>query len=307
MRYRIPFAIALLCLFTATALQAAPKTDPVTFPAYDDYKGMARYAPTPEAYAEAMNDKRFVMERITYESDGLQVYAYLYRPAEPKGKMPVIVFNRGSYVRDDFSPEVLMPAHRLAQQGYLVIAPMQRGSGGAAGHDEMGGADLDDIFDILPVLKDLPYADTARLFLYGESRGAIMTMMALRKGFPARAAAVYGLTADFSHLVGKDAPARSMASQIWPDFDKNEAQIEDDRSPVRWPQDINVPVLLMNGADDTSVSPTEAMDMAAALSKLQKPFELKVFYGEKHVLTGRAAERDADVVTWFHRFDTPNP
>lgn len=30
-----------------------------------------------------------------------------------------------------------------------------------------------------------------------------------------------------------------------------------------------------------------------------------IFYGEKHVLTGRAAERDADAATWFRRFDAP--
>ncbi len=299
------FALAALFLILVTPAQAAPKSEPVVFPAYDAYKGIQRYAPTPDAYAEAINDHRFVMERITYESDGLEVYAYLYRPADLPAnvKLPVIVFNRGSYIRDDFSPEVLMPAHRLAQAGYIVIAPMLRGSGGAAGHDEMGGGDLDDIFNIVPVLDDLPYADSHRLFLYGESRGAIMSLMAVRKGFPARAVAVYGLTTDLAHLVGEGAPARPVAQQIWPDFATCEAAIVASRSPIRWPDEINLPVLLMNGADDTSVAPTDAMDLAAALAKLHKPYELKIFYGEQHVLTGRAAERDQDAVTWFRRFD----
>lgn len=300
---RIAFVLAIFLFAGTGTAMAAPVTQPVTFPNYDDYKGMARYAPTPEAYAEARDDARFVMERATYDSDGLKVYAYLYRPAHPMRKMPVVVFNRGSYTRDDFSPEVLMPAHRLAEQGYLVIAPMLRGSGGAEGHDEMGGADLDDIFNILPVLRDLGYADVDRLFLYGESRGAIMTMMALRKGFPAKAAAVYGLTTDFSHLIGEGAPGRALAPQIWPDFADHEAQIVADRSSIQWPQDIHAPVLLMNGADDDSVSPVDAMRLAEKLSELHKPFKLKIFYGEKHVLTGRAAERDADAVTWFRRFD----
>jgi len=114
---------------------------PVAFPAYDVYPGIARYAPTPAEYARAVGDRAFVMERVTYRSDDLEVYAYLYRPAAPpKGKkLPIVVFNRGSYVRDDFSPEVLMVGNRLARQGYLVVAPMLRGSGGAQGHDEMGG------------------------------------------------------------------------------------------------------------------------------------------------------------------------
>jgi hypothetical protein len=29
---------------------------------------------------------------------------------------------------------------------------------------------------------------------------------------------------------------------------------------------------------------------------------LKIFYGEEHVLAGRAAERDADAIAWFRRF-----
>ncbi|MEO8055490.1 MAG: hypothetical protein ABI768_10055 [Acidobacteriota bacterium] len=92
---------------------------------------------------------------MTYRSDDLQVFAYLYRPREPqKGRrLPVVVFNRGSYVRDDFAPEVLMPGNRLGRQGFLVVAPMLRGSGGAAGHDEMGGADLHDLFNVLAVIK----------------------------------------------------------------------------------------------------------------------------------------------------------
>ncbi|MCX7514656.1 alpha/beta hydrolase family protein [Frateuria hangzhouensis] len=280
---------------------------PVTLPRYADYKHIEHYAPTVESYREARDDPRFVMERVTYSSDGLRVYAYLYRPRSvPEGqKLPVIVFNRGSYVRDDFSPEFLMPAHRLAGQGYLVIAPMLRGSGGAPGHDEMGGADVDDIFNIVPVLKELGYADTDRLFLYGESRGAIMSMIAARRHFPARAIAVYGLTADFSILIGPGTPGRSLAPNIWPQFGREEARIVETRSPVRWADRIDAPVLIMHGADDQTVPPTQALDMARALMRAGNPYELKIFHGANHVLTGRAAERDGDAVAWFRRFDRP--
>ena len=147
----------------------------MAFPPYTASRRIALFAPTPAEYAQAVGDRAFVMERVTYRSDDLDVYAYLYRPvAPPKDKkLPVVVFNRGSYVRDDFSYEVLMVANRLAHQGYLVIAPMLRGSGGARGHDEMGGADLHDLINVVAVIKDIPYADPTRLFLYGESRGGI--------------------------------------------------------------------------------------------------------------------------------------
>jgi dipeptidyl aminopeptidase/acylaminoacyl peptidase len=94
-----------------------------------------------------------------------------------------------------------------------------------------------------------------------------------------------------------------LAPKIWPGFPANEEEIAESRSAVRWPEKIGVPVLVMNGGSDGDVSPLHAIRLAAALEKAGKPYELKVFYGEKHVLTGRAAERDEDAARWFRRFD----
>jgi dipeptidyl aminopeptidase/acylaminoacyl peptidase len=307
-----PCGLLVLCL-AATALAAEPSSAPairevrpVVLPAYDGDPRLRFYAPIRAEYEQAAADRAFVLERLTYRSDALDVYAYLYRPASPPSdrKLPVVVFNRGSYVRDDFAAEILMPAHRLAQAGFLVVAPMLRGSGGAPGHDEMGGADLNDVFAIVPVLAEIPYADTGRLFLYGESRGGIMSLLAARRGFPARAIATWGAITDMGTFLAKDSPARGLAATIWPGFPANEAEIVETRSAIRWPEKINAPVLLMNGGADPQVSPLHAIELAAALQKLGRPYELKIFHGENHILTGRAQERDADAIRWFLRFDT---
>ena len=63
----------------------------------------------------------------------------------PGGRLPVIVFNRGRWTWESFHPQLLVMAHRLAEAGDVVVAPMYRGSGGAPGQDEMGGAELDDL------------------------------------------------------------------------------------------------------------------------------------------------------------------
>ena len=139
--------IFAICVAGASALTLAQQVAttsairdvrPVTFPPYTANRRIALFAPTAGEYAQAVGDRAFVMERVTYRSDDLDVYAYLYRPvvAAKDKKLPVVVFNRGSYVRDDFSYEMVMLANRLAHQGYLVVAPMLRGSGGAQGHDE---------------------------------------------------------------------------------------------------------------------------------------------------------------------------
>jgi dipeptidyl aminopeptidase/acylaminoacyl peptidase len=281
---------------------------PVTFPAYEAYPGIEFYAPTAEDYARAIADRDLVMERLTYRSGGLDVYAYLYRPAaSPKdGRMPVVVFNRGSYVRDEFAPEVLMSTRRLAREGYLIVAPMLRGSGGAQGHDGLGEGDLDDLFNVMGVIRDIPYADPQRVFLYGESRGGIMCLLAARDAFPARAMAVYGAITDLGAFLEGNANARRLAETIWPDFSLREAEVVESRSAVRWPEKIDIPVLLMNGGADGQVTPLHALRLASALQELGKPYEVRVFYGDNHMLTRRAEERDADAVKWFRRFDAPS-
>jgi len=312
----------LRILWAAAILIAAPgvprfsaaepailEIQPLVMPAYEAYPGIERYATTVEEYERVASDRRFVMERLTYRSDDLAVHAYLYRPVEPAPApgLPVVVFNRGSYVREGFAPEVLMPAHRLALEGFVVVAPMLRGSGGAEGRDEMGGAELADVLNVIPVLEELPSADASRVFLYGESRGGMMCLLAAKAGFPARAMATYGTIADFGAYIAEGRPARRMAPMIWPDFPNNEDAIAESRSPVRWAERIDVPALILHGGDDGDVSPLEALALAEALERADKDYELAIFHGSKHVLTDRAAERDAAAVRWFRRFDPQAP
>ena len=55
---------------------------------------------------------------------------------------------------------------------------------------------------VLPsVIARIPGADASRLYLAGESRGGAMVYMALRDGFPAKAAAVWGAFTDLEALV----------------------------------------------------------------------------------------------------------
>ena len=132
-----------------------------------------------------------------------------------------------------------------------------------------------------------------------------MCLLAAKNGFPARAMAVYGALTDLGTFLVENGPTRALAPTIWPGFPANEAEIVESRSALRWPEKIGIPVLIMNGGEDDGVSPVHALQLATALEKLRRPYELKIFYGEKHVLGGRARERDEDAMRWFRRFDRP--
>src|SRR5215212_8753067 len=120
----------LVLLLVLSPLLAA--ADDFVLPDYGSIKSIERYA-TREEYEAAKHDARFRLTKIAYESDGLTVFAYLYAPTKPSGKLPVVVLNRGSYTWPEFAGEYLTVFHHLGQAGFVVIAPMYRGSGGAAG------------------------------------------------------------------------------------------------------------------------------------------------------------------------------
>ena len=273
---------------------------PAPLPPYAELRGAAKPS-DPAAYAAAAADSQFVLQRLTYWSDGLEVVAYLYAPKEAR-KLPCVVWNRGSYTRGEDVPEFLAIMHRLAGEGFAVLAPMYRGSAGASGKDELGGADLHDLMNAALLARNLPETDADRLFLYGESRGGMMVLKALAEGFPARAAATSAAFTDLGKLIDADQRANQMAHMIWPDFDQNRDAIVAPRSALRWAEKIRAPLLLMHGTADSTVAPQQTLDLAAELIRFKKSVDVVLFDGEKHSFRDRAAERDALVAAKFKRY-----
>ena len=257
-----------------------------------------RYS-TADEYAAAVRDDRYVLEILRYRSDGLAVIAYLYRPTSETGtKRPVIVFNRGSYIRGDIAAELLTMFHRLAEAGFTVVAPMYRGSHGGEGRDELGGEDLNDLMNVAGLLNGLGSVDAQNVFLYGESRGGMMVFQAIRDGFPARAAATFGAFTDLEVMASSD-QGRAMAKSIWPNFDQQRDQIIARRSAIQWPAKLNIPLLLMHGSNDRSVSPSQTLLLATKLG--QKEFGVIVFPGGNHILEEQRVERDRSAIEFFRR------
>jgi dipeptidyl aminopeptidase/acylaminoacyl peptidase len=131
-------------------------------------------------------------EVITIKArDGVDIYARLFKPAQPHPTKPAVIFVHGagylqnahkwwsSYFRE------YMFHNFLTDNGYTVLDIDYRGSAGY-GRDwrtgiyrHMGGKDLDDHVDAAKYLVAQHGIDPKRIGIYGGSYGGFITLMAL--------------------------------------------------------------------------------------------------------------------------------
>jgi dipeptidyl aminopeptidase/acylaminoacyl peptidase len=247
-----------------------------------------------------------IIQRITYLSDGLRVKGYLVEPATGDS-LPAVIFNRGgnrdyTALSDTFA---VVRLGVLAQHGYIVAASQYRGNKGGEGREEFGGADVDDVLNLIPLLDHHPRVDASRLGMYGWSRGGMMTYLALARTDRIRGAVVGSGMADAFDMVTR---RPEMETGVFAELVPNWAQDRDAalaaHSAVRWPEKLckTTPILLLHGSADVRVNPREALSMADALYEAHHPFGFVLFEGGDHALTGFRPEVDRAVTEWLDRY-----
>jgi len=258
----------------------------------------------------AVTDSGTTIERVTYLSDGHEVFGYLATPAGP-GPFPVVVRLRGGNRSfGAYTPErAVRSLSQLAEWGYLAIAPQYRGAtdpeeGPSA--DEFGGAEVNDIFTMIDLLPELePAADTSRIGLDGWSRGGMMALLALRRSDRFRAAVLVGSLSDLERMAADRPVMLEVYEDLFGASDTTEFRRRvRERSGVHWPGELSVdtPILILHGGSDWRVSPLQSLDLAAGLQEAGRFYRILVVEGADHSLTDAAAERDAERRAWFDRF-----
>ena len=241
------------------------------------------------------------MSADSVPSDGLKVVGFLVRPRENgAAKYPVIVYNRGGF-RDigKIDSWNLIDFYGFASQGFVVLASQYRGNDGGEGRDEVGGADVADVMALMQLARRLPYADAANVFLYGLSRGGMMSFLALKQGFPAKAAVVVGALFDLEAMNRRAPEMVKMAMVGNDDFARDAAAVLRARSVMNWPEQIGVPLLIIHGANDQEVPAVDAMAFATRLAELRKRYQLIVYADDVHEAAVNRRDRDARIVAWF--------
>lgn len=233
--------------------------------------------------------------------DGRHIPAWLYRPrgASPSSPAPVLLSIHGGPEAQE-RPVYSAFYQYLLSRGIGVLAPNIRGSTGYGLsyerliHRDFGGGDLKDIEAAARYLHSLPWVNALRLGVYGGSYGGFATLSAVTR-LPRYWAAAVDVVGP-SNLVtfARSVPPtwrRFMKQWVGDPEEDREMLIE--RSPITYVDQVQAPLLVLQGQNDPRVVKAESDQMVQRLRELGKTVEYEVFEDEGHGFTRRANQLKA--------------
>ena len=207
---------------------------------------------------------------IRYKArDGLEIAAVLTTPARRTGKPPLIVMPHGGpFARDSETWDWW--AQFLADRGYVVIQPNYRGSSGYGtpfaekGEGQWGLAMQDDLDDAVKAVADLGIADPARVCMVGASYGGYAAIRAAqRDGRKYRCAVSYAGVSDLNRMMKYS--SSFLFGGARGDWLREQAPDLKGVSPLNFPEQFSVPLLLVHGEEDRVVPPVQSKVLAQKL------------------------------------------
>lgn len=232
------------------------------------------------------------MEPFSFRSrDGLEIHGYLTFPPDGRRQLATVLnVHGGPWARDSwgFDPT----AQWLANRGYLCVQVNFRGSTGygkeflTAGDKQWGARMHDDLVDAVEHVVAEGYADPAKVAIYGGSYG----------GYSALVGATF--TPDvFACAVDIVGPSNllTLLETIPPYWvpllnqfkrrvgdPETEADLLWERSPLSRVDQIRIPMLIAQGANDPRVKQSESEQIVAAMKSRDIPHTYLVFEDEGH-------------------------
>jgi dipeptidyl aminopeptidase/acylaminoacyl peptidase len=221
--------------------------------------------------------------------DGREIPAYFYQPeAGRDGEQPAIVYVHGG-PESQYRPDFKFLVQYFVHNGYAVLAPNVRGSSGY-GNTYMH---LDNVEKRMDSVADLAYAarwlgeqpgiDAGRLVVYGGSYGGFMVLSSLTT-YPELWAAgvnIVGISNFVTFLENTSAYRRVHRESEYGSLAENRDFLQS-ISPLNQADKIQVPLMVIHGANDPRVPLSEAQQLVDAVRAQGVPVEFLVFEDEGH-------------------------
>jgi dipeptidyl aminopeptidase/acylaminoacyl peptidase len=268
---------------------------------FDTVKGgIARIAYANDTLQDAPLNPVSVIRYPT--SDGKEIEAVLTMPRHRTSEknLPLIILPHGGPwgVRDSADWDAYGWAQALAEQGYVVIQPNYRGSGGygigwaKAANRNWGYRMQDDLNDAIPYLAGKGIVDAKRVCMMGWSYGGYAASRAAERDGDKYRCAISGAGVhDLPAMIRYD---KNYLGRYGAKTGLGSASADlVDASPGLHPEKYSTPILIIQGARDKRVPPAQSRDLVARLRKVGK-VEGKDFVYIEQPLNTHNLLREAD-------------
>ncbi len=279
---------------------------------YSDLSRLGKYLYDSLYYDSAINQQEHEFVTFQYKSDSLNVESYLCQSKNlHEKKWPVIFYNRGGTGNyGKLTNEIFPYFYELAREGFIVLGTNYRFVNENGKYDEIGGADVQDVINLIELVKKWPQVDTTNLFMMGLSRGGLMTYSTARKLDFNAVAVVSGVSNSIKQYeyrpiflegwndLSEDENYLGL-SNVLPDFEEKKEKYLLDRSPTEWAEEIKSPVLILHSRQDGFVPVSQAFLMAESLENSNASYQLKVYNKKSHALPSWNFDSTEEIITWF--------
>lgn len=251
-----------------------------------------------------------------YGPDGLDIEGVVTYPPdfEEDGAYPLAILPHGGPEGtsiDGWNTRPLYPAQVLAANGYVVLKPNYRGSGGRgswftmANHRDLGGREFKDVIKGIDYLAYEGSIDPGKVGISGTSYGGYFSAWAGTRYSERFAAAITfaGLSNWISFMGTTDIP-HEMSITHWDLWWFENEGINWDRSPVAHIRGADTPILVAHGSADDRVHPEQSIQLHQFLELNEITTQLVMYPRQPHGLTERAHRIDfmERVLDWFDRY-----
>lgn len=249
------------------------------------------------------------LSHIRYRSNDHWVEGYALHPKNVDNA-PVVIYNHGG-VSDTGTMDKLSlidspVTSSLLKAGNSIIASQYSGNGQSQGFDENGGSDVDDVLNLHNALKEESEAlpgkyDMDKIVMLGESRGGMMTYLALCNNPEwLKAAVAMCAPADIRRLINDRPAIGELLEKTFPLLDE---ELDKRSASVRYDEiSKEIPLLIVHSEDDDRVSVKDSKELHDKLKSTHSNCELKLIDGDGHFI-GRNPEITSYIANWIKDID----
>ena len=241
--------------------------------------------------------------------DGTEIQTFVYKPRsfDPKLRYPTILWLHGGQ-ESQYDYGFNFRVQLFAANGYVVVMPNVRGSGGRgldftlSNHRAWGTHDTEDVIVATDYVVKLGYADPDRLGIGGWSYGGTLTndvITSTDRFAGAISGASVGL---WTSTYGHDPYQLWFDTELGPPWENRD--LWDSISPFMEVENITTPTLFIGGEKDWNQPIIHSEQMYQAMKQLGREASLVVYPDAHHGIRRPVYQKDllGRFLNWFDRY-----